>query len=73
MILLQKEWFYTLELLSEQYILSIVCGSIGIYDVKIQLNSEEIKQFNDKGEVFIEQLAEAVRFSPTLFKTRYLD
>ena len=72
MVLLQKDWFYTLELLSDQYILSVVCGSVAIYDIKIQLNTKEVDQFKEKGEAFIEQLAASIRFSPTAFKSRYL-
>ena len=71
MIVLQEDWFYTLKTENpETYILSVVCGSVGIYEITIQLDPEELKAFQLDGQPYIEKLANQIRSTPSLFLKR---
>ena len=58
-LVFEKEWSYRLlkSKSSEQYFLEVLCGGIGMYEVIIELDTEEIDRLKDEGERFIEDLA----------------
>ncbi|MCD2258409.1 hypothetical protein [Psychroserpens luteolus] len=74
MIILKEDWSYTLEKTkSESYILTVVCGSIGIYEIKIALNPEEIQKFITHGESYIVQSVRNIQESPSKYTHRHID
>ncbi|WP_298901292.1 hypothetical protein [uncultured Psychroserpens sp.] len=74
MIVFKEEWSYTLERTnSKSYILTVVCGSIGIYDIKISLNPEEIQNLINRGKPYILQLVRSIQESPYKYTHRQID
>lgn len=63
--LIKKQWNYRLFLnTSNQYVLVVLCGSVGLYEVEVRLNSTQIDDYKLKGESVIDKLAEAIRSNP---------
>ncbi len=54
----------------EQYFISVVCGSVGIFEVSIKLLPEEVESYLKEGKEFIERFAKDVRFSTKSFSHR---
>ena len=69
-IILQKQWNYTLTRENENYFLSVVSGSVGVFEIDIQLNSTEVANFLENGEEYIDQLSEEIRNKPSLWISR---
>jgi hypothetical protein len=59
--ILKTNWNYTLLEDNERYLLKVLCGSIGIFEVDLQLNNEQIQKYKMEGEKYISQLANEVR------------
>jgi hypothetical protein len=63
--LIKKQWNYRLFLnASNEYVLVVLCGSVGLYEVEVRLNSTQINDYKLKGESVIDKLAEAIRSNP---------
>ena len=72
MTLLQKDWQYTLTDYGDNYLLlDVVCGRAAVFNVSFFLNKNELKQFNEKGEDYIQTLANRVIFSPSSYEDRH--
>lgn len=67
----KKEWDYTLYENGEKLILSVVCGSVAIYLVNLELNKSEVNSYKKNGLVFIAQFADKIREKPSMFKERH--
>ena len=69
---LKKSWAYVLyETDSRDYLLSVLCGTVAHYEIEIELTSEQMKNYEEKGEKFIDELASKVRSNPQkYFKPR---
>lgn len=64
--LIKKQWNYRLFLnASKQYVLVVLCGSVGLYEVEVRLNSTQIDDYKLKGESVIAKLALRWRSSVT--------
>lgn len=57
---------------SGSLIISVLCGSIGLYDVRIRLNDEELAQYEDEGETFLTRFATTIRKEESSFKGRMI-
>lgn len=57
----------------EGYVLTVVCGGITIFTISIRLNNFELKEFLNKGESYINELAYYIYNSPSLFAERNLE
>ncbi|MFN0200685.1 MAG: hypothetical protein ACKVTZ_04160 [Bacteroidia bacterium] len=68
--LINKSWQYTLSEQKEKLILSVVCGSVGIYTVTFELSEEEHRLYEEKGEKYADELATQVVNQPELFLPR---
>jgi hypothetical protein len=63
--LIKKQWNYRLFLnASNEYVLVVLFGSVGLYEVEVRLNSTQINDYKLKGESVIDKLAEAIRSNP---------
>jgi len=69
-ILIKKDWDYTLYKKNNQYFLEVICGSVALFEIKIQLNEEEISNYLEKGEVYIEEMARTIQENPSKWKER---
>lgn len=69
--ILKKDWKYVLyQTEQDNFILSVVCGSIALYDLDFVLNIDEEERFRKEGVEFLDELAEKVNYSPQLFEER---
>ncbi|KKD59670.1 hypothetical protein RN22_14585 [Grimontia sp. AD028] len=50
--------------------LSVVCGTIGVFTVEIQLTDSEISSYKSMGRSYIYQLANSIRYKPDYFMPR---
>jgi hypothetical protein len=65
---LRKQWTYILyRAESNKYILSVVCGTVGLFDVDVELSADQVRKFENQGEPFIDELAAKIRYSPTKY------
>lgn len=56
---------------SNEYFLGVLCGTIGIYEIFIKLNDDEIEKFK-KDEKGLKSLAEKIRYKPKNFSERII-
>jgi hypothetical protein len=68
--LIKKKWDYTLAETNGAYKLSVMCGTVGAYELEFILNESEINQYLKSGDKFIETLANDVREHPSKYKER---
>ena len=56
-----ERWSWCLYQHKEDFILSVVCGSVGIYTQEILLTKSEAALFNSQGVQIIKELVDQVR------------
>ena len=66
-VIAKKDWEYVLFKKGNDYILSVVCGTVVVYDTEIKLSREQLKKFEKEGNIFLDALAEEIRFAPEKF------
>ena len=72
-ILLEDLQRYTFSKSSnDEYFLEVLCGSIGMYEVKFQLNEVEVDRYLKEGEKFINDLVWQVNRHQDQFKDRFI-
>lgn len=62
--ILQEYYNYTLYENEGKLLLSVVCGTVAVFDLTIELNKAEKLQFEKEGQSFIASLADKVRYAP---------
>ena len=61
-----ETWSWTLEEIYEGLLLTVLCGTVGIYERAVLLEADEISAWEDRGPAGLEPLAEAIRYhAPT--------
>ncbi len=66
--LLKKQWNYRLfKNSSDEYVLSVLCGTIGLYEVDVKLTSKQIEDYETYGEKIIDELAQKIRNNPSSY------
>lgn len=68
--LLSKSWQYTLYEKEGNLFLEVVCGTVAVFTVTIQLNEAEKEIYSDVGESYIDVLASEIAYSPNSFEDR---
>ncbi len=68
-IIAQERWSYTLYKDDERHVISVICGSVGVYEVAIELNDQEINKLNSEHD-FIKSLSLSIRNNPDSYKNR---
>ncbi len=71
--IIDRQWDYTLFEKNDELILSTVCGSVGIFEINIPLTTDEIDEYNQKGEKYIEILARKIQRTPSEYKIRHVE
>tara|TARA_Y100000782_G_scaffold20628_1_gene21930 strand:+ start:2738 stop:3022 length:285 start_codon:yes stop_codon:yes gene_type:complete len=69
-VLDEQSWSWLLFQNEKNMYLSVVCGSVGIFTVEIELTQAEIASFNAIGRTFIDELASGISFSPDSYLHR---
>lgn len=70
--LIKKSWNYTLYQKETQLILSVICGTVGLYEVNIILTPEEMELYKKEGIAYTDQLAENIRYDPDKYGERHI-
>jgi hypothetical protein len=65
----ENPWDYILYKFSNGYILSVVCGSVGLYDTNILLENDQIENFKIQGKKMLIELAEKIRSNPEKYSS----
>ena len=50
--------------------LSVTCGTVAVYDITIELTTQELALFHQEGETFIKRLADEISYAPDSFLHR---
>jgi hypothetical protein len=66
----QKAWEYTLFEADGHYYLEVMCGTVAVYDLAIELNAAERAEWESKGEAGILPLVEKIRYTPDQYRSR---
>lgn len=68
--ILYKPWEYTLFEMNNNYLLEVLCGGVGVYQIKIWLNDYEKECFLKQGSPYIDKLSKYIQSNPKSFKDR---
>lgn len=68
--LIKKDWNYTLLQDKEKYILKVLCGTVGLYELFIELDESEKQSYQEQGKSFIDSLAQKIQSTPSEFTKR---
>ncbi|SEJ05053.1 hypothetical protein SAMN05216327_105477 [Dyadobacter sp. SG02] len=67
----KEAWNYTFsERGPGDYILSVVCGGVGLYDFAIRLTAPQVAAYEHEGIPYISRLAEQVRHDQSPFNAQ---
>lgn len=56
-----EAWSWTLERTPRGVVLSVVCGTVGLYERTIALTADEVQMWQDGGPAALEPLVEVIR------------
>ena len=68
----QIAWSWTLYEYDGEYMLSVICGSVGLFSRDIILNIEETDNYLKNGIDEIIKLAKVITYRPQYYKTRHI-
>lgn len=71
--LIKKNWEYILYKDNQKYLLEVICGSVAMFELKITLNNDEVDGYLTHGKIYIDQLAEKIRNSPSKYLHRKIE
>ncbi len=60
-----ESWSWTLEEVDEGLLLTVVCGTVGIYETAVLLEPDDVAAWEQHGPAGLEPLAEAIRYDST--------
>jgi hypothetical protein len=69
-LLIKKDWDYTFIKSNDKYVLSVLCGTIGLFEIEIVLNNEENEEYRIKGNEYIDSLAKRIQNNPSVWMER---
>jgi len=69
-----ETWSWTLDRTDDGLLLSVVCGTVGLYERSLMLTPDEVSTWEQAGPAGLEPLVEAIRndVTDTVFGHRYL-
>jgi hypothetical protein len=68
--IISEPWSYTLYKVGDEYLLEILCGSVGMYFMKIYLSESEKEKYIEIGADYIRDLSTSIQRQPSYFKNR---
>ena len=69
---LQVSWTYTLYRHEERFFLSVVCGTVGLFETDVELTSAEIADYRKLGKESVDALAKAISDAPKAYNDRHI-
>jgi hypothetical protein len=70
--ILNSKWDYILYQKENKLLLSVVSGTVGLFDRNIYLTDQEGNSFESDGEVFIKKLAKDINNDPSKYESRHV-
>lgn len=71
-VVAEETWSWMLFEDASRLYLSVLCGTVALFERFIELTDEEREQYRQQGVSYIEQLAAAVAGAPQQFAARHL-
>jgi hypothetical protein len=68
--LISKSWQYSLHEENEKLFLSVVCGTVAVFTLNIELSEIEKQLFLEKGERYVDELAAEITYNHEGFMSR---
>ncbi len=68
-----KKWDYILYRDGADLILSVVCGTVGIFEINIKLDYIECRHYEEQGDTYLAALAQQVRNNPDEYLNRHIN
>lgn len=65
--LIKKDWNYRFYENNGEYYLSVLCGTVGLFDVLVKLTENQIQLYKKDGELFLDKFAQEIRDSPSQY------
>ena len=70
--LVKKNWKYILYEDKGSLLLSVVCGTVALFDRNIRLNESEQKCYQQNGVAYLDKLASDISYSPEKYQDRHI-
>ena len=70
-IIINERWNYQLIKNNDKYVLSVMCGTVGLYEIEVELSDKQIKEYTQKGKEYIEVLVGKIRSNPSNYISKY--
>lgn len=64
-IIFNERWNYQLIKNNDKYVLSVMCGTVALYEIEVELSDEQIQEYTKKGKEYIEVLVGTIRSNPS--------
>ncbi len=71
-LLAERNWSWMLFEDEGIFILSVICGSVGIYTLEIQLSANELAEYRAKGEKFLDVIARDISYAQSKYTARQI-
>jgi hypothetical protein len=71
-VIAEQPWSWMLIADGDRLFLSVVCGGVGVYDVDVELSGDEVANYGQSGNEYLNQFARAVSAAPISFEARRL-
>lgn len=68
----ESVWSWILYREGAEFYLSVMCGTVGLFTVDLQLGADEAAAYRERGTDFIEGLAREIRGVPARFQPRHI-
>ena len=68
----ERTYGYQLYKDKDDYFLSVLAGTVGVYSIEIELTDEEKSTYASQGVAYIDQLAGNITQFPSAYRTRQL-
>ena len=68
-VIKQKSWSWTLYQHNDEYILSVLCGTVAMYGREIILNASETAEYLQHG---IDEIVKKITYEPSKYKSRQI-
>ena len=68
--IINKPWDYSLFESNGNYLLDVLCGGVGMYQLKIWLNTSEKESYLKLGDEYIDRLSKSIQRNPKSYKDR---
>lgn len=66
----KKNWVYSFYENNGKYFVDVLCGTVGMYNLLVQLNDIEIESYVKYGITYIDSLVKKIQENPSAFSYR---